>query len=213
MGKKATDDPFRNCRSCRFCSQRLHAQGQEVRLGGQEQLEQRPQESVFCIESSDVNRARRTLCETLHAKLASYHHHRARRFRTDVVIYGWILEASSERAFSSQGVRRCSASQPRRCTSAAYASKECAVSHPRSCRRCCQSGEAGVAHRDEASRHLRQGSFRRTSQQPLQKRETVVLETRRQIRYEDVRQCKSEAKLRRSTSSRYKAARGGGHDT
>ena len=143
---------------------------------------------MFCLESSDENWARRTLCETLHAKLASYHHHRARRLRTDVFFYGWILEASSERSGSSQGVRRCSASQPRLCTSAAYASKECAVAHPRSCRRCCQSGEAGVAHRDEASRYLRQGSFQRASQPPLQAREAVVLETRRQIR------CASTAK-------------------
>merc|ERR1712194_376028 len=179
--RKATDKTFRNCRSCRFCSPRLHARGQEVRLRGQEQLEQRPQESVFCLESSEANRARRTHCETLHAELASYHHHRARRLRTDVVIYGWILEASSERAFSSQGVRRCSASQPGLCTSAAYASKQQGtVAHPRSCRRCYQSGEAGVADRDEASRVLGRGSFRRALEHPLQKSETVVRQACRQ---------------------------------
>ena len=96
--------------------------------------------------------------------------------------YGWILEASSERPGSSEGVRRCSASQSWLCTSTAYASKECAVAHPRSCRRCYQSGEAGVADRNEASRYLRQGCFRRASQPSLQTRKAVVCETRRQIR-------------------------------
>ena len=68
---------------------------------------------MFYLESSDENRARRTHCETLHAELASYHHRLARRLRTDVVIYGWILASNSERAGSShasQGVHRSSAS-------------------------------------------------------------------------------------------------------
>ena len=75
---------------------------------------------MFCLESSDENRPRRTHCETLHAELASYHHSLARRLRTDLFIYGWILEASAERAGSSQGVCRCSACQPRLCTSACH---------------------------------------------------------------------------------------------
>merc|ERR1711935_80809 len=134
MGTEKRQATFRNCRSCRFCSPRLHAQRQEVRLGGQEQLEQRPQECVFCLESSGENLPRRTHCETLHAELTSYHHSLARRLRNHVFFYGWILEASSERPGSSGGVRRCSASQSWLCTSTAYASKEGAVAHPRFCR-------------------------------------------------------------------------------